>query len=88
MDVSVTPIAERIARVLAGQRLSANAAGTEESASAAVDRAWRDHLGDAAAVLHTLREPDQTMAAAGDPAIWERMVLAAIKSTKPDSVVL
>ena len=88
MDVSTTPIAERIARVLAGQRISVNAGGDAESAVDQVDSAWRDYLPDALAVLRTLREPDQAMAAAGDPAVWERMVLAAIKASKPVSVVL
>ena len=41
MDVSTRPIVERIARVLAGQRISANAEGSEESAGAHVDAAWR-----------------------------------------------
>ena len=79
MDVANTPIAERIARVLAGQQLSANADGSEESAGDMVERAWKDRLGDAIAVLHTLRAPDRSMAAVGDPEIWERMVLAAIE---------
>lgn len=88
MDVSTTPVAERIARVLAGQRISANAGGDAESAGGRVDSAWRDYLPDALAVLRTLREPDRTMAAAGDPATWERMVLAAIEESKPERVVL
>lgn len=88
MDVSTTPLPERIARVLAGQRISANAGGDSESAGDQVDNAWRDYLPDARAVLRTLREPDQAMAAAGDPAIWERMVLAAIDEAKPVTVVL
>lgn len=88
MDVSTTPVAERIARVLAGQRISANANGDAESAGDAVDAAWRDYLSDTRAVLRTLREPDQAMAAAGDPVIWERMVLAAIAESKPETVVL
>lgn len=78
MDVSTTNIVERIARVLAGQRLSANASGREESAGRDVDATWRDYIPDAQAVLRTLREPDATMAAVGDPAIWERMILAAL----------
>jgi hypothetical protein len=81
MDVSNTPLAERIARVLAGQRLSANAEGSNPSAAAAVDRAWPEHLDDAAAVLRTLREPDRAMADVGDPAVWERMVRTAIAAT-------
>jgi hypothetical protein len=88
MDVSTTPLPERIARVLAGQRISANAGGDCESAGDQVDSAWRDYLPDARAVLRTLREPDQAMAAAGDPAIWEKMVLTAIEESKPVSVVL
>ncbi len=88
MDVSTTPVAERIARVLAGQRISANAGGSAESASAEIDRAWPDYVSDALAVLRTLREPDQVMAAAGDVAVWEAMVRAAIDSAKPATVVL
>lgn len=88
MDVSTTPIVERIARVLAGQRISVNAEGTEESAGDRVDGAWKDYQADALAVLRTLREPDETMAAAGDLAVWERMVLAAIDASKPQTVVM
>jgi len=80
MDVATTPIAERIARVLAGHRISANAQGDAESAADQVERAWKDHLSDAVAVLHTLRAPDEAMAAAGDAAVWERMVLAALEA--------
>lgn len=78
MNVSKGSVVERIARVLAGQRLSANAEGSSRSAAEAVDAAWHDHVDDAKAVLRTLREPDARMAAAGDPAIWEKMVLAAL----------
>lgn len=88
MDVAITPAAERIARVLAGQRISANAGGDEDSAADLVELAWKDHLTDAVAVLHTLRAPDRAMAAAGDPVVWERMVLAAIEEAKPRTVVL
>jgi hypothetical protein len=83
MDVSNRPVAERIARVLAGQRISINAEGTEKSASPQVEQVWREYLSDAAAVLRTLREPDARMAAAGDVAVWERMILTAIEDTKP-----
>lgn len=79
MDISNMPLVERIARVLAGQRLSSNAEGSNPSAADAVDRAWREHRDDARAVLRTLREPDRRMAEAGDPAIWERMVCTAIE---------
>src|SRR3546814_6065150 len=74
MDISTQPAAERIARVLAGQRISANAEGDAESASREVEERWKDYLPDAAAVLRTLREPDSAMADAGDPAVWERMI--------------
>jgi hypothetical protein len=83
MDISNTPLVERIARVLAGRQLSSNAAGSNPSAGEAVTLAWREHLDDARAVLRTLREPDEDMAAAGDVAIWERMVLAAIDADEP-----
>ena len=88
MDVATTTLAERIARVLAGQNISANAEGSEESASKLVEAKWRDHLPDAVAVLKTLREPDEAMVAAGDLAIWERMILVAIDQTKPQTVVM
>lgn len=88
MDIAHTPAAERIARVLCGQRLSANAGGDSESAAKLVDDHWREHMTDALAVLRTLREPDQAMADAGDPAIWEKMVLAAVEAAKPPKVTL
>lgn len=88
MDVSRTPLVERIARTLAGQRISANAQGSAESAGRLVDEAWADHLDDARAVLRQLREPDGAMAAVGDVAIWERMVLAAIDEARPQTVTL
>ncbi len=78
MNVSKGGIVERIARVLAGQRLSANADGNNAHASADVDAAWRDHVDDAIAVLRTMREPDSRMADAGDPVVWEKMILAAL----------
>jgi hypothetical protein len=78
MDVSRGDVVERVARVLAGQRLSANAHGGDVSAGDAVDASWLHYRDDAIAVLKTLREPDEAMASAGDPAVWERMVLAAL----------
>jgi hypothetical protein len=81
MPVSHTSAVERIARVIAGQRISANAKGEAEAASGAVDAAWRDYSDDAVAILRTLREPDPAMAAAGDPRVWEAMVEAALRRT-------
>ena len=82
MDVSQGRVVERIARVLAAQRLSANAHGFDGSAAGKVDAEWTEHVTDAVAVLKTLREPDEAMAAAGDPAVWERMILAALASER------
>lgn len=78
MPISELSAIERIARVLAGQRLSINAEGYEQSVSAEVDAEWFDYRADALAVLRTLREPDIVMANAGDPEVWSRMVEAAI----------
>ena len=80
MPVSETTITERIARVLAGQRASANAEGYLSSAGDVVDDSWREHLDDALAVLRTLREPDASMAAAGNVETWRAMVEAALEA--------
>ena len=78
MPESNRPLVERIARVLAGEKLSSNAEGTNGSAGPEVDRTWREHLNQAQAVLHTMREPDEAMAAAGNVNMWRDMVEAAI----------
>ena len=78
MPVSEMPLAERIARVLAGAAHSSNAEGSDPSAGEKVDLVWREHLNQALAVLHTMREPDEKMAAAGDAETWSRMVESAI----------
>ena len=78
MPESNCPLVERIARVLAGAALSSNAEGSDPSASEKVDLAWREHVNQALAVLHTAREPDEAMAAAGDVHTWRRMVEAAL----------
>lgn len=78
MPVSEQPLVERIARVLAGAALSSNAEGSDPSAADKVDLVWREHLNQAEAVLHTMREPDESMAAAGDADTWRNMVEAAI----------
>lgn len=78
MDISRTGAIERIARVLAAQRLSSNAEGSEPSAAPDVDDAWPDYEDDAVAMLKTLREPDADMAAVGEVAVWKRMIAAAL----------
>ena len=78
MPESNRPLVERIARVLAGVALSSNAEGNDPSAGDKVDLAWPDHVNQALAVLHTLREPDEAMAAVGDVEMWRNMVEAAI----------
>jgi hypothetical protein len=64
--------------VLAGAALSSNAEGSDPSAGEKVDFAWREHVNQALAVLHTAREPDEAMAAAGNEDVWRNMVEAAI----------
>ncbi|HET7606674.1 MAG TPA: hypothetical protein VFK28_11470 [Sphingomicrobium sp.] len=78
MPESNCPLVERIARVLAGAALSSNAEGSDPSAGDKVDAAWREHVNQALAVLHTAREPDEAMAAVGDADVWREMVEAAI----------
>ncbi|QGN55792.1 hypothetical protein [Novosphingobium sp. Gsoil 351] len=78
MPVSERTAIERIARVLAGQRLSSNAKGGDPSAAEAVDMEWEAHTDDAIAVLKTLREPDEPMASAGDGRVWSAMIEAAL----------
>ena len=78
MPEAATPLVERIARVLCGAEHSANAEGDDRSAGAFVDAHWKEHRNQAMAVLHTMREPDEAMAKAGDTETWRRMVEAAI----------
>ena len=85
MPVSQQPLVERIARVLAGAAFSSNAEGSDPSASEKVDVAWREHVNQALAVLHTMREPDEQMAAKGDSETWSRMVEAAIEEAGADA---
>jgi hypothetical protein len=78
MDKSETGLLERIARVLAAQKLSANAHGNAKSAAEAVEQAWPKYLEDAREVLNVLREPDARIAEVGDADTWSRMVRAAL----------
>ena len=82
MPVSEQPLVERIARVLAAASFSSNAEGSDPSAGEKVDRAWREHVNQALAVLHTMREPDAEMARAGDADAWTRMVETAISEAE------
>ena len=78
MPESNRPLVERVARVLAGAAHSSNAEGSDPSAGSKVDQVWPEHINEALAVLHTMREPDEAMAAAGDVETWRTMVEAAI----------
>ena len=78
MPESNRPLVERVARVLAGAAHSSNAEASDPSAGDKVDLAWREHVNQAEAVLHTMREPDEAMAAVGDVEMWRNMVEAAI----------
>ena len=78
MPVSSLSAVERVARVIAARVVSSNAEGDDPSAADRVDASWRDYRKDALSVLRTLREPDPAMAEAGDVAVWERMIEAAL----------
>ena len=78
MPESNRPLVERIARVLAGAAHSSNAEGSDPSAGDKIDLAWPEHVNQALAVLHTMREPDKAQAAVGDVEMWRNMVEAAI----------
>ncbi len=82
VETAHTSLVERIARVLAAEAFSSNARGSDPSAADKVDLAWREHVSQAMAVLHALREPDAAAAAAGDPEIWQRMVEASIATAE------
>ena len=78
MAVSEMPLLERVARVLAAAAHSSNAEGSDPSAGEKIDRVWPEHVNQALAVLHTMREPDEGMAAAGDANVWRKMIETAI----------
>lgn len=87
MPVSNTNLVERIARVLAGRDVSSNAEGDDPSAGDRVDDVWPDYRDDALSVIRTLREPDAAMAAAGDVAVWDRMIEAALAEAREDAAL-
>ena len=82
MPVSEQPLVERVARVLAGAAHSSNAEGSDPSAGEKVDIVWKEHVNQALAVLHTMREPDAGMAEVGDAETWSRMVEKAIETAE------
>lgn len=69
---------ERIARVLAGERLSSNAEGAEPSAGDVINLRWPEFTLEAEAVLKSLRDPPPEIAALGDGAAWSRAIAAAL----------
>jgi hypothetical protein len=81
MPVATTSFVERIARVIAGRIASINADGDDPSAANTVDEVWPMYRDDALSILRTMREPDEAAAAAGDPAIWERMIEASLDAS-------
>jgi hypothetical protein len=87
MPVSNTSLVERIARVIAGRMVSANAEGGQTSAGPIIDSVWRNYRDDALSVIRTLREPDPAMAEAGDVETWERMIEAALAEADAEAVL-
>ena len=85
MPVSEQPLVERVARVLAGAAHSSNAEGSDPSAGDKIDLVWKEHVNQALAVLHTMREADEAMARTGDAETWSRMVEAAIEEAGADA---
>ena len=85
MPVTEQPLVERVARVLAGAAHSSNAEGSDPSAGDKIDLVWKEHMNQALAVLHTMREADERMVAAGDAETWSRMVEAAIEEAGADA---
>lgn len=77
MSDRTIPLPERIARVIAGEELSANADGRDLHAAGAVDESWPEHLHQAIAILNTIREPDSSVDPA-DTAAWQRIIDSAI----------
>ena len=77
MTDTTLPMLERIARVLAGAEVSANADGDDAHAARVVDETWPDHRNQAMAILHVMREPDAKVGEA-DGTVWRRLIEAAI----------
>ena len=77
MTDTTLPMLERIARVLAGAEVSANADGDDAHAARAVDETWPNHRNQAMAILHVMREPDAKVGEA-DGIVWRRLIEDAI----------
>lgn len=69
---------ERIARVLAGERLSVNAEGAEPSAGGIVDRQWPEYRDEAVAVLKSLRDPPPEIEAVIPRETWLQAIASAL----------
>jgi hypothetical protein len=78
MTANSTHTIERIARVLAGERLSSNAEGADPSAGSAVDMRWHDYREEAVAILKSLREAPPEIAQIGETDAWTRAIAAAL----------
>jgi hypothetical protein len=78
MSERTLPLLERIARVLAGAELSANADGSNAHAADDVDATWRNHRNQAMAILHTIREADPGVRDDAEAASWRKLVDSAI----------
>lgn len=79
-------LVERIARVLAGTRLSANADGAECSAADSVDALWPAHREEAVAILKALREPSPTMIETGMHGEWGVMMGREIDALEENGI--
>jgi hypothetical protein len=77
MTDTTLPMLERIARVLAGAEVSANADGDDAHAARVVDESWPNHRNQAMAILHVMREPDAKVGEA-DGIVWRRLIEDAI----------
>jgi hypothetical protein len=78
MSLNSTHTIERIARVLAGERISINAEGADPSAGERVDSTWPEYCAEAVAVLKSLRDPPPEIAAVADRETWSRAIAAAL----------
>jgi hypothetical protein len=79
MTANSTHTIERIARVLAGERLSSNAEGADPSAGPQVDARWQEYREEAVAILKSLREPPPEIAELGEADAWTRAITAALE---------